>query len=98
MTAPTSAITEAAKAQVDALVTGIRESVTNAVSEAATKITQDFAEHVNKELTEMTARFKETHPEVTQAVTDVVGYADAINTAATAVRNTVTQVRTRPRR
>src|SRR5437763_13653849 len=93
MAEPQSQIVAEAKAQVTALVTGIRESVTNAVSEAATKITEGFAEHVNKELEEMTSKFKETHPAITAAVTDVVGYADAINTAATAVKNTVGQVK-----
>ena len=93
MTQPTSAITAEAQAQVTALITGIRESITNAVSDAATKLTEGFTEHVNQELTEMTAKFKETHPAVTAAVTDVVGFADAINTAWTALRDTVEQVK-----
>jgi len=89
----TSVIVADAQAQVSALVTSIRESVTNAVADAANKISEDFAAHVDKELTEMTAKFKATHPAVTQAVTDVVGYADAVNTASTAIRDSAKQLK-----
>jgi phage-related protein len=93
MTQPAvGSITAEARSAVTELISSIQQSVTSAVADAANKISQDFTEHVNKELTEMTAKFKETHPAITGAVTDVVGYADAINTTATAVQNTVGQV------
>ncbi|HEX6468496.1 MAG TPA: hypothetical protein VF069_05320 [Streptosporangiaceae bacterium] len=88
-----SSITAEADAAIRDLIVSAKQSVADAVSNAAQELSQNLTQHVNDELVEMTARFKETHPAVTQAVTDVVGYADAINTTATAMRESFDQVR-----
>jgi hypothetical protein len=71
---------------VTGAVADMRQSVTSAVSETAHQIGADFAAHVNTELTTMTADFKQSHPAVTQATTDIVGYVDTVSTTATAVQ------------
>jgi inorganic pyrophosphatase len=92
VTQPVASITAEADAAIRELITSVKNSVSGAVSDAAQKISQDFTEHVKTELTEMTKKFKETHPAVTQAVTDVVGYADAISSTAAAVEGAATQI------
>jgi len=81
---------------VTGAVADMRQSVTNAVSETAHQIGADFAAHVNTELTTMTADFKQSHPAVAQATTDVVGYIDAVSTTATAVQNAAAQLKEVP--
>ncbi|MBP2323589.1 inorganic pyrophosphatase [Kibdelosporangium banguiense] len=92
MTQPIASITAEADAAIRDLITSVKNSVTGAVSDAAQQISQDFTEHVKTELTEMTKKFKETHPAVTQAVTDVVGYAEAISTTGAAIQGAATQI------
>jgi hypothetical protein len=71
---------------VTGAVADMRQSVTSAVSDTVHQIGSDFAAHVNTEITTMTADFKQSHPSVVQATTDVVGYVDAVSTTATAVQ------------
>ncbi|MGK3208940.1 phage tail protein [Amycolatopsis sp. MEPSY49] len=82
-----------AQAQTNALVAAIQKSITDAVAGAANKISTKFAERVDKELAEMTTSFKATHPAVTQAVTDVVGYTDAVKTTSVAIRDSAKQLK-----
>src|SRR3954469_21348310 len=92
MPEPASAVA-GAQAQTNALVAGIQKSITDAVVGAANKISTKFAERVDKELAEMTTSFKATHPAVTQAVTDVVGYTDAVKTTSVAIRDSAKQLK-----
>jgi phage-related protein len=81
---------------VTGAVADMRQSVTDAVSQTAHQIGADFAAHVNAEITTMTADFKQSHPAVAQATTDVVGYVDAVSTTATAVQNAAAQLKEVP--
>jgi hypothetical protein len=91
-----SDVTAEARRSAVATVASIQQSVTGAVSDAAHKISSDFATLVNNQLTEMTENFKKTHPEVTQAVTDVVGYTEAVKEVATGVREAADQLKELP--
>src|SRR5437763_15033509 len=77
-------------AEIHTSVTGavadMRQSLTSTVADTAHQIGADFAAHVNAEVTTMTADFKQAHPAVAQATTDVVGYVDAVTTTASAVQ------------
>src|SRR3954454_6005616 len=88
-----ASVVAGAQAQTNALVAGIQKSITDAVAGAANKISTKFAERVDKELAEMTTSFKATHPAVTQAVTDVVGYTDAVKTTSVAIRDSAKQLK-----
>src|SRR5215475_12937966 len=94
--AAAATITADAQRAASATIASIQQSVTGAVSAAAHKISADFATLVNNEVTEMTENFKRSHPEVTQAVTDVVGYADAVSEVATSVGGAAGQMKAMP--
>jgi vacuolar-type H+-ATPase subunit E/Vma4 len=94
-TAATTITADAQRAAV-ATIASVQQSVTGAVSDAAQKISTNFATLVNDELTEMNENFKKSHPEVTQAVTDVVGYSTAVKEVSTSMREAADAVKGLP--
>jgi phage-related protein len=91
-----SDLTTQAHRSAVATVAGIQTSVTQAVSDAAHQISADFAALVNKQLTEMTDNFKKSHPAVIQAVTDVVGYTEAVVEVAGGVKKAAAELKELP--
>jgi vacuolar-type H+-ATPase subunit E/Vma4 len=94
--AAATAITADAQRAAASTVASVQQSVTGAVSDAAQKISSDFSTLVNNELTEMNENFKKSHPEVTQAVTDVVGYSTAVKEVGTSMREAADAIKGMP--